>query len=139
MSDIVERLRVGEPCAGGPDECCDKKASSGCLCAEAADTITRLTAEVERLKVESIQMQAALGYPIFAEDERHIIPLNPYRCGVCDANKHIIAEVDRLRAALERISQMNSGTFEATGPLLSCIVIARAALSLSQEKPDDPR
>ena len=49
------------------------------------DAITRLRAENERLRVENIQMQAALGYAICAEDERHIIPSNPYKCGVCDS------------------------------------------------------
>jgi hypothetical protein len=38
------------------------------------------------------------------------------------------AEIERLRAALVRISVMNTDTFEAMGPLLSCIEIARAAL-----------
>jgi hypothetical protein len=46
--------------------------------ADAADRIARL-------EVENIQMQAALGYAICAEDERHIIPSNPFKCGVCDA------------------------------------------------------
>lgn len=63
-----------------------------------AAQITALHAENERLKVESIQMQAALGYGILAEDERHIIPSNPFKCGTCDRAR---AEVERLRAALE--------------------------------------
>lgn len=49
------------------------------------DTITRLRDENERLRVQNIQMQAALGYAICAEDERHIIPSNPFKCGVCDS------------------------------------------------------
>ena len=63
-------------------------------------TIDALRAEVERLRVENIQMQAALGYAILAEDERHILPSNPFKCGICDANKHLRAENERLRAAL---------------------------------------
>jgi hypothetical protein len=54
MSDIVKRLLKGEPCieaagcdGGGP--CKVMNASSGCACAEAADEITRLRAENERL------------------------------------------------------------------------------------------
>lgn len=69
-------------------------------------------AEIERLRVENIQMQAALGYAICAEDERHIIPSNPYSCGVCDARKRselqnhgqvekLSEEITRLRAALQ--------------------------------------
>jgi hypothetical protein len=66
MTDLVARLR--------DKHCCD----NGCHCDEAA-------AEIERLRIENIQMQAALGYGILAEDERHIIPSNPFKCGVCDA------------------------------------------------------
>lgn len=64
------------------------------------DAITRLRDENERLRVQNIQMQAALGYAICAEDERHIIPSNPYSCGVCDANRGVHDEIERLRAAL---------------------------------------
>lgn len=47
--------------------------------------LARRGAAAERLRVENIQVQAALGYAICAEDERHIIPSNPFKCGVCDA------------------------------------------------------
>lgn len=67
--------------------------------------ITALRAENERLRVQNIQMQAALGYGIMAEDERHILPSNPYKCGTCDANKHIRAENERLRAALRKADE----------------------------------
>jgi len=51
MSDIVERLRNGgETC--GLDRCRVREAKSGCTCAEAADTITTLRAENERLRDE---------------------------------------------------------------------------------------
>jgi hypothetical protein len=56
-----------------------------------------LRAENERLKIENIQMQAALGYGILADDERHILPSNPFKCGTCDASKHLRAENERLR------------------------------------------
>ena len=48
--------------------------------------LARRGAAAERLRVENVQMQAALGYAICAEDERHIIPSNPFKCGVCDAS-----------------------------------------------------
>lgn len=64
----------------------------------------KMRKEINRLRVENIQMQAALGYAICAEDERHIIPSNPYSCGVCDANRGIHDEIERLRAALEWIA-----------------------------------
>lgn len=51
MSDIVERLRCGEPCleASGINECRVKDAASGCLCAMAADEIERLRAALEEI------------------------------------------------------------------------------------------
>ena len=51
MSDIVERLRNGEPCrATSGVRCRFMDARYGCLCAIAADEITRLTAENEKLR-----------------------------------------------------------------------------------------
>ena len=44
-------------------------------------------AEVERLRVENIQMRFALGYPMPAHLEHHVIPVNPFKCGTCDAKK----------------------------------------------------
>ena len=46
MSEIVKMLRSGTVCE---DPCRVMDARSGCVCAEAADTITRLQAEVDRL------------------------------------------------------------------------------------------
>jgi hypothetical protein len=54
---------------------------------QAQAEITALRAEVERLKVESIQMKFALGYLMPADLERHILPSNPFKCGVCDARR----------------------------------------------------
>lgn len=47
---------------------------------------------IARLEVENIQMQAALGYAICAEDERHIIPSNPFKCGMCDARARALKD-----------------------------------------------
>jgi hypothetical protein len=89
-------------------------------------TITALRAENERLKVESIQMRAALGYGILAEDELHILPSNPFKCGTCDASKHLRAENETLRAALWDIHAVcNNGPF-VRGRRIKAI--ARAAL-----------
>jgi hypothetical protein len=51
MSDIVERLKRGESCLKGDRQTCiSMDAVNGCLCAIAADEITRLTAEMKRLR-----------------------------------------------------------------------------------------
>ena len=51
MSDIVKRLNKGEGCLEeGGKTCISMDAESGCICAIAADEITALRAEVERLK-----------------------------------------------------------------------------------------
>lgn len=68
---------------------------------EAARDIVTLRAEVERLRIENIQMQAALGYGILAEDERHIIPSNPFKCGTCDA-RAALAEAPQGRIPQEK-------------------------------------
>lgn len=54
----------------------------------------KLSEEITRLRVQNIQMQAALGYAICAEDERHIIPSNPFKCGVCDSRMRAWKEAD---------------------------------------------
>ena len=41
--------------------------------------------EIERLRVENIQMRFALGYPMPSHLEHHVIPENPFKCGTCDA------------------------------------------------------
>lgn len=53
MTDIVERLNRGEGCLEeGGKTCISMDAESGCLCAIAADEITRLTAEVEQNAID---------------------------------------------------------------------------------------
>ena len=53
-TDIITRLRAGEPC--GTDPCRDMKAASGCLCAAAADEIERLRANA--ISDEANQLEA---------------------------------------------------------------------------------
>lgn len=131
MMDIVELMRAGRVC---DDKCRVMEARSGCLCAEAADTITALRAENERLKVDNIQMQAALGYGILAEDERHILPSNPFKCGTCDASNHLLAENERLRAALREIASGKYSGIVLTSypPQDPAVNRARAALEEKQ-------
>jgi hypothetical protein len=51
MSEIVERLRYGEPCIEScGDRCKVRDTRSGCTCAEAADEITRLEARVKEME-----------------------------------------------------------------------------------------
>lgn len=100
----------------------------------AADTITALRAEVERLKIENIQMQAALGYGILAEDERHILPSNPFKCGTCDASKHLRAEVERLRAVVEGIADLPPGYADMRQDDLVVILANKARAALEERK-----
>jgi hypothetical protein len=62
MSDIVERLNRGEGCLEeGGKTCISMDAENGCLCAIAADEITRLTAEVERRDAALRECEAELN------------------------------------------------------------------------------
>lgn len=70
MMDI-RKIRCTVPCS-------PMSAENGCHCAEARD-------EVERLRVENIQMRFALGYPMPADLEKYVLPENPFKCGVCEA------------------------------------------------------
>ena len=49
------------------------------------DTCEAAADEIERLRIENIQMRFALGYPMPSHLEYHIIPQNPFKCGICDA------------------------------------------------------
>lgn len=94
---------------------------------EAHSIIVRMRETLEKLRVENIQMQAALGYAICAEDERHIIPSNPYKCGVCDANRGVHDRIEKLEAALREIAQYVP---DAACPCSAChhSTVARTAL-----------
>jgi len=98
--DLVKRAK---PAAAWPENI---NSPTELILEDCADAITRLTAEVERLKIENVQMKFALGYPMPADLERYIIPSNPFRCGTCDARNinRLSVEVERLTAALERLS-----------------------------------
>lgn len=78
-----------------------------------ASELFALAAERDRLKVENIQMQAALGYGILADYERHIIPSNPFTCGTCgpkdDEITRLTAEIASLKAELaDALTDLNT-------------------------------
>lgn len=50
MSDIAEYMRAGGPCIETNNKCKVMDTASGCACATAADTITTLRADNERLR-----------------------------------------------------------------------------------------
>lgn len=98
MSDIVERLNRGEGCLEeGGQTCISMNAESRCLCAIAADTITRLTAEVERLKKEIIGRQA--------HDRMQVREI-----------KHLTAEVERKDAGLRECEAELNAYYRMTYP-----------------------
>jgi hypothetical protein len=60
---------------------------SGPSAEHTADLLDRAAFEIDRLRIENIQLKFACGYPMPAELERHIVPNNPYKCGMCDARR----------------------------------------------------
>lgn len=55
MSDLVERLRRGEPCREGCGAPCrTMDAASGCICAEAADRIEQLEATLDTVRASGL-------------------------------------------------------------------------------------
>jgi hypothetical protein len=91
-TDIEERMRNGEPCkeASGDNHCKVMDARSGCLCAIAADTITALRAEIERLNTLVQTMR-------YAEDENHLAVLRE--------NERLTAALAKQYSALQWIDQ----------------------------------
>ena len=65
---------------------------TGLVAAEGGDTYCAMAKEMERLRVENIQMRFALGYPMPADLEHHILPANPFKCGTCDARAALAAQ-----------------------------------------------
>lgn len=100
MTDIVERLRAGEPCVECcGDHCAVMEVRSGCLCAIAADTITALRAENERLRAALEIMSMMGGYTKLHPDETAPgVEQNTYSWGVSDGYKEM---AEMARAALE--------------------------------------
>lgn len=112
MSDLVERLREWSVFGYGYEASCDMKEAATAIeaqqanMANAARLLSEQTAESERLRaalrvserdatrialeaekvcLQNIQMKFALGYPMPADLERHVLPENPFKCGVCAA------------------------------------------------------
>ena len=114
MSDIVERLRI----LAAVDNC---QASI-----EAADTIPRLTAEVERL----VKSRNRWGQKYNKLLEKHKVTLDQLKAAVwsdTEECKFLTAENERLRAAMEDIAYPNPVHGED-----QFMQIARAALEGKQ-------
>ena len=130
MIDIVERLNRGEGCLEeGGKTCISMDAESGCLCAIAADEITRLRAEVERLN----KSRNKWGQKYNKLLEEHKVTVSQLKAAVWSDSeecKLLTAENESLRAALEKIC---NGPRDADLDYLDLFVEvkmeARAALS----------
>jgi len=64
--------------------CGDGAAKQASLC-DLIAVAEHMRKELDRLRVENIQLKFACGYPMPADLEHFIVPINPFRCGVCDA------------------------------------------------------
>ncbi len=106
MSDVIAKLRYGDPCwdAAGGGACRVRDAASGCLCAIAAN-------EIESLRAGNCDLQ--LHFDVLKADY-----------------DRLRLKVEPLRAALEQISRMkvcrNAAINQTT--LAAAIQIASAAL-----------
>jgi hypothetical protein len=118
MSDIVERLKRGESCLeGGRQTCVSMNAVNGCLCAIAADEIVRLTAEMKRLTEQKIAFIGEIDRlretqrTVLVEQGESVARLTSeneklgrdYQ-SARDAHDKVLAENERLRAALKQIA-----------------------------------
>lgn len=109
-SDLIARLRNGEPCIEFNDCCEVMDARSGCTCAEAADELARLTAENERLLVEgaalaSWQCEYTDGKTGLVQDEG-----GSTHCAMAKRAARLTTEVERLRAALRDAYEVHAGS-----------------------------
>jgi hypothetical protein len=142
MTDIVEKLHRGEGCLEeGGKTCISMDAESGCLCAIAADEITRLRAEVERLKSDRAS----------AEPDWFWRDLDPDDSG--DTVEEALRHMPQGVVCHIRSSYIGPSFFAATVPVLDadsddqeyiradtedeCRALVRAALNLSQEPRND--
>jgi len=98
--DIVKRLRNGEPCKeASADGCCKvMDARSGCICAEAADELSRLTAENERLRAALEPFAAALKGNWSHQPDSMVIVAGPFHTDMRMDFK--LGDFRRARAAL---------------------------------------
>jgi hypothetical protein len=61
---------------------------------EIADVVDFLN-DAEQTRVERIQLLFACGYPMPADMERHVLPTNPFKCGICDA-RSVVGDEKKL-------------------------------------------
>jgi hypothetical protein len=92
--------------------------------------------DIARLKIENIQMQAALGYGILAEDERHIIPSNPYSCGTCGPKADEITRLTARVKELEGVLQAVRFNLLQAGYQHNSIMIEGIDAALTQPAPE---
>ena len=151
MSEIVERLNRGEGCLeDGGQTCISMNAESGCLCAIAADTITRLTAEVTEYEaafdaqwnadMAGVQMwrEAHPGNDMVLPDRAiftawilaEIMRLRSLTVVQETLIREAEAENEKLRAALEGV--LKAGIYNDACECMSC-EMARAALAQGGE------
>lgn len=92
----IERLRQFEKdWQAMRDERDAARTGYDCLLGENRELV-KLEVENERLRIENIQMRFALGYPMPSDLERHIIPANPFKCGICDARAALPPQPERI-------------------------------------------
>ena len=112
MRDILQRLRCTVPCQ-------DMTAKAGCHCAEAADTVTALRAEVERLKELAVKADEAIVRQQQDLDEA------ADRAADCDILR---AEVDTaaemLREAKARNTDLTARVAKLEGALIGVLWMA---------------
>lgn len=146
MIDIVGRLNRGEGCLEeGGKTCISMDAESGCLCAIAADTITRLTKEVEKMThlYEVTRTDALRNGEDAARLQAEVERLTRTSDAAKECRDSWIkagiekdAEVERLRAALDVLQAAMTAKKPIPLAFKKAIIEARAALNhtTQQEK-----